>query len=145
MHRIEDDRLLTGRGRFTDDLAVSGALWGVFVRSIHAHAEIRRIDRGQAMAVPGARLILDGEDIASAGLKPIPVMQRLMDADGRPPRTTPWRALAIGRVRHVGECVALCIAETRAAAEQMAEALEVDYQALPSVTDVMAAVGAHVP
>ena len=139
MHRIEDDRLLTGRGRFTDDLAVAGALWGVFVRSPHAHAEIRGIDRAEAMAVPGARLVLDGEDAAKAGLKPIPVTQRLTDAAGRPPRTTPWLALALSRARHVGECVALCVADSKAAAEQMAEVLAVDYHALPSVTDVMAA------
>ena len=140
MHRIEDDRLLTGRGRFTDDLCVPGALWGVFVRSPHAHATIGSIDRTAAMQVPGARRVIDGEEAAKAGLKPIPVAQRLTDEDGRPPRTTPWRTLALGRVRHVGECVALCVADSQAAAGKMAEALSVDYGVLPSVTDVLAAV-----
>ena len=139
MYRVEDERLLTGRGRFTDDLAVPGALWGVFVRSVHAHAEIGGTDRAAALALPGARLVLDGADAVRAGLKPIPVTQRLVDADGRPPRETPWRALAVERVRHVGECVALCVADTPEAAARMAEALTIDYRALPSVTDVTAA------
>ena len=143
--RVEDFRLLTGRGRFTDDLAVPGALWGVFVRSPHAHAQIRSVDRSGAMAVAGARLVIDGADAMKAGLKPIPVTQRLTDAGGRPPRETPWQALAHGRVRHVGECVALCIADTAAAAAQMAEAVAVDYEALASVTDVQAAIRAGAP
>ncbi len=140
MHRIEDDRLLTGRGRFTDDLPAPGALWGTFVRSPHAHAAIRSIDRRAAMAVPGARRVIDGAEAAAAGLKPIPVAQRLTDKDGRPPRSTPWRALALGRVRHAGECVALCVADTKAAAEAMAEAMGVTYDELQSITDVEAAV-----
>ncbi len=145
MHRIEDDRLLTGRGRFTDDLPAPGALWAAFVRSPHAHAEIKTIDRSAAMAVAGARLVLDGAEAAAAGLKPIPVAQRLTDKAGRPPRNTPWRALALGRVRHAGECVALCVADTQAAAAAMAEAIVVNYDALPSVTDVEAAVRPGAP
>lgn len=145
MKRVEDERLLTGRGRFTDDLQVQDALWGAFARSPHAHAEITGIDTASAMAVPGARLILDGAALVAAGHKPIPVAQRLTDAEGQPPRATPWRALAHGRVRHVGECVALCIADTREAAQDMAEALAISYRALPGVTDVEQALEAAAP
>lgn len=145
MHRLEDERLLTGRGRFTDDLAVPGALWAAFARSPHAHAAIRSIDRTAALAVAGARLVIDGQDAVRAGLKPIPVTQRLTDSDGRPPRETPWRTLADGRVRHVGECVALCLAETREAAEAMVDALAVDYEVLPAVSGIAAALAAGAP
>ncbi len=145
MYRIEDERLLRGRGRFTDDLAAPGALWATFVRSPHAHAEIVSVDAAAAMAVPGARLVLDGKAAAKAGLKPIPVAQRLTDAAGKPPRFTPWRTLAFEHARHVGECVALCVADTREAADAMSEAVAVDYRALPSVTDVLGAVRAGAP
>src|SRR5262245_22499790 len=110
--RVEDQRLLTGRGRFTDDPAAPGALWAVFARSPHAHAEIAAIDTAAAMALPGARLVLTGADLAAAGVKEIPVAKRLVDAAGRSPPDTGWRALALGRVRYVGEVVALCIADT---------------------------------
>ena len=145
MYRIEDERLLTGRGRFTDDLAAPGALWATFVRAPNAHAEIAGIDTTAAMTVHGARLVLDGQAAAKAGLKPLPVAQRLTDAAGKPPRNAPWRTLALERVRHVGECVALCVADTREAADAMAEALAVDYRALPSVTDLLGAVKAGAP
>lgn len=88
------------------------------------------------MAVDGARLVVDGEDTLRAGLKPIPVAQRLVDHAGKPPRESPWRALAVGRVRHVGECVVLCVAASAEAAQRMVEAVNVDYRELPSVTDV---------
>lgn len=145
MYRLEDERLLTGRGRFTDNLDHPGALWAVFVRSPHAHAEIKAVHKAAAMAVPGARLVIDGEDAVKAGIKPIPVAQRLTDADGKPPRESPWRSLAADRVRHVGECVALCVADTEIAAQKMADAVTVDYEELPSVTDTRATREAGAP
>jgi carbon-monoxide dehydrogenase large subunit len=132
MRRIEDLRLLTGQGRFTDDLPAEGALAAAFVRSPYAHAELGPIETA-AMAVPGARLVLTGADIEAASLKPIPVAARLTDADGKGPTLSPWPALAQGRVRHVGEVVALCVAETPAQALDMVERIAVDYRPLPVV------------
>lgn len=132
MIRVEDHRLVTGQGVFTDDITAEGALWGAFVRSEHAHAEIRGIDTSKAMRLPGARMALTGADWKAAGFGTIPVQQRLTDAEGRPPREAPWPVLADGKVRHVGQTVALCVAETKLAAEEMALAVEVDYAALPA-------------
>ena len=145
MQRLEDQRLLTGRGRFTDDHDAPGALWGVFVRSPHAHADIVQVDAAPAMAVAGARLVLTGADLVAEGVKPIAVAPRLMDAAGKPPRPAPWESLATTRARHVGQAVALCVAETRAAAEAMAEAAVVEWRELPAVVDVRRAAAAGAP
>ncbi|MFM9941655.1 MAG: xanthine dehydrogenase family protein molybdopterin-binding subunit [Hyphomicrobiaceae bacterium] len=134
MHRLEDERLLTGRGVFTDDIEAPDALVGVFVRSPHAHAELGAIDRAAAIAIKGASLVLTGDDLAKAGVKPIAITPRLVDPDGKPPRDAPWPILAQGRVRHVGEPVALCIGATTAIAQAMADALQIAYQPLPAVT-----------
>ncbi len=128
--RVEDHRLITGTGAFTDDTAAEGAFWAAFARSPHAHATIRTIDKSGAMQVPGARLVLTGDDWRAAGFGGVPVQQRLTDLDGRPPRAAPWPVLAHDKVRHVGEPVALCVGETRDAAEEMASALSVDYAPL---------------
>jgi carbon-monoxide dehydrogenase large subunit len=139
--RVEDQRLITGTGAFTDDTVADGALWGVFVRSPHAHAELGRISKNAAMRVAGARLVLTGEDWQAAGFGTVPVQQRLVDSEGRPPREAPWPVLAQGKVRHVGEPVALCVADTQAAAEEMALALTVDYVPLAAaalITDALA-------
>lgn len=145
MHRREDQRLLTGRGRFTDDFAAPDALWGAFVRSAHAHADITAIDTAAAMAISGARLVLTGEQAARAGLNPIPVAPRLTDREGHSPRTPPWECLARLRVRHAGQCVALCVADTRAAAEAMVEAVDVSWRELPGVVDVRRAIEPTAP
>ncbi len=145
MIRVEDQRLITGAGAFTDDTLAEGSLWGVFVRAPHAHAEILGIDKRAAMACPGARLVLDGKDWRAAGLGSIPMQQRLVDAEGRPPREAPWSVLADGHVRHVGEPVALCVATTAIAAEEMALALAVDYRALPAVSAIVDALAPGAP
>lgn len=145
MHRREDQRLLTGRGRFTDDVVAPDALWGAFVRSAHAHADITAIDTAAAMAISGARLVLTGEQAARAGLNPIPVAPRLTDREGHSPRTPPWECLARLRVRHAGQCVALCVADTRAAAEAMVEAVDVSWRELPGVVDVRRAIEPTAP
>lgn len=143
--RVEDHRLLTGTGSFTDDTDVAGALWAAFVRAPHAHAEIRTIDTTAAMAVPGARLVLTGADWAKAGFGAVPVQPRLTDAEGRPPRAAPWPVLARDRVRHVGETVALCVAETQTAALAMVDAVEVAWSPLPAVASLDAARTAGAP
>ncbi len=145
MIRVEDQRLVTGQGAFTDDVPADGALWGVFVRAEHAHADIRGIDTTKAMALPGAQLVLTGADWNAAGLGTIPVQQRLTDADGRSPREAPWPVLASGKVRHVGETVALCVADTKRQAEDMALAVAVDYAPLPAVALICDALASGAP
>lgn len=105
MRRREDERLVTGRGRFTDDGELPGALWAVFVRAPHAHADIASIDIGPALALPGAHLVLTGDDLAALGVKDLPVAPRLtMPRDGRRGRR-PGRARArAGAPRRAGRC-----------------------------------------
>jgi carbon-monoxide dehydrogenase large subunit len=143
--RIEDLRLITGTGAFTDDIAEDGALWASFARATHAHAEIAAIDRTEAMAVDGARLVLTGEDWRKAGFGTVPVQQRLTDAEGRFPREAPWPVLADAKVRHAGEPVAICVAESRIAAEEMAIALGIDYRPLAAAALIADALAPGAP
>lgn len=127
MGRLEDYRFLTGQGHFVDDLPRDSAAEAVVLRSPHAHAEIRSIDTSGARAMPGVLEILIGEDL---GLAPIPCITPI-----EPLVVPPRHALARGRVRHVGEPVAFVVAETRLQALDAAEAIAVDYETLPAVTD----------
>lgn len=145
MYRPEDERLITGRGNYTDDQDVPDALWAAFVRSPYAHAEIAAIDGQPALAVAGARLVLTAADLADDGVKPIAIAPRLTDADGRYPRAALWPVLAEGIVRHAGVAIAMCVGETQSAAIDMAEAVRVDYRELPVVTDVAAALKTDAP
>lgn len=137
--RVEDQRLLTGAGRYADDLAADGQLHCVFVRSPHAHAEVRAIDVVPARALPGVVAVLTGADLVGAGVQPIPSIPGFKRADGSPATYPTRRALATDRVRFAGEAVAAVIAETRAQAQDAAEAVVVDYAELPAVVDVAAA------
>jgi carbon-monoxide dehydrogenase large subunit len=129
IRRVEDARLLTGRGQFVDDFAFAGMLHCALVRSPHAHARIERIDATGA-ALPGVVAVFTGKDMAADGVGPmsagwaLPGMVEL-------PR---W-ALARETVRHVGEPVAAVFAETKALAEDAAEEVAVDYEALPAIAD----------
>ncbi|MBS0242199.1 MAG: xanthine dehydrogenase family protein molybdopterin-binding subunit, partial [Proteobacteria bacterium] len=145
MMRVEDQRLVTGTGSFTDDAEADGALWGAFARSPHAHARLGRIDHAAAMAVPGARLVLTGEDWAKAGLGDIATGNRLVDSEGRPPRQAPWPVLARDKVRHVGQTVALCVAESKEGAEEMAARLDIAFGPLAAVAQIEDAVRAGAP
>ena len=132
--RLEDYRLLTGSGNFQDDETASGAAWGVFVRSPHAFADIRGIDATAAKAAPGVLAVLTAADLDAAGIGtvsiPIPV-------PGGAGMVVPHRpSLAKDCVRHVGDTVALVVAETEAAARDAAELVEIDYAARDAVTDV---------
>lgn len=113
--RVEDLRLLTGQGCYTDDAVPSGCSYVAFVRSPHAHARIREIDPTAALKLPGVA-VMTGTDLQAAGVKPILNPHDSLGA-GFPSFTDdvvipPWRALAVGRVRHVGEAVALVVAPT---------------------------------
>ena len=152
VRRKEDFRLLTGRGRYGDDVALPGMAHAVFVRSPHAHARIVSIDKRAALAAPGVLAALTGADYLAAGLGPIPhnpglsappdVQARLC---GGAPITTPHYPLPADRVRFVGEPAAIIVAETIAAAKDAAELVEIVWEALPTVVRAAKAVARDAP
>jgi carbon-monoxide dehydrogenase large subunit len=131
--RIEDERLLRGAARFGDDIAADGALHMVLLRSPYAHADIRSIDVSAALAMPGVAGALTGADLVAADIGPLPGgSTRTKRADGSVSSGPPRDALAVARVRFVGEAVAAIFAETRAQAEDAVERIAVDYRDLPA-------------
>jgi len=132
--RREDQRFLTGHGAYLDDLAFPNMARAVILRSPHAHAAIRAIDTRAARAMPGVLAILTHEDAEADGLKPMRPSAEANVQTGEPFAFIPQPLLATGKVRYVGEPVALVIAETLAQAQDAAEAIVVDYAPLPAVT-----------
>ena len=130
--RVEDVRLLTGKGNFTDDLQRDGMLYGVTLRSPYAHAEIKHIDTSAALAMPGVLAVYTHADVADYG--PIPCLVPFSA-----PLQTPRILLASDRVRFVGDAVAFVVADSREAARAGSEAIEVDYSELPVVASLDAA------
>jgi aerobic carbon-monoxide dehydrogenase large subunit len=143
--RLEDARMLTGRGRYVADWQLPGQAHGHFVRSDRAHAELVSIDAGPALAMPGVIAVLTGADIEAAGFKPLPAAAPMKGRGGTDQLPTPRPALARGRVRYVGEAVALIVAESAAAAQDAAEAVVVEYRELPAVVDARAALEKGAP
>jgi carbon-monoxide dehydrogenase large subunit len=143
--RKEDRRFLLGKGRYTDDLQLQEQTWAVFVRSPHAHAAIRSIDAAAAKAAPGVLAVLTGEDVAADGLGGIPCGWQVKGKDGSNMIEPPHPALALGKARHAGDPVVMVIAETRAEARDAAQLVEIDYDPLPAVAHLPAAVGAGAP
>jgi len=139
VRRVEDPRLLKGGGRYTDDIAMPGALCGVVLRSPHAHARINAIDTAAAKALPGVRAIYTAADFAADGLGGLPCAAPVTNRDGSDMPLPPHPVLAAGVARHVGDPVAFVVAETQQAARDAAEAIAVDYDVLPSVTDLATA------
>ncbi len=145
VRRVEDAKLLTGAGRFTDSVRLPGQTHLRFLRSPHAHARIVAIDAQEAKAMPGVIAVLTGADLAAAGVKPIPLAPLFQRPDGSP-GTSPLRpALAIDRVRFVGEAIAAVIAETADQARDATEAIQVDFEDLPVVVGVVAATATDAP
>ena len=133
--RFEDRRLLSGEGRFINDINLAGQAHAVVVRSPHAHARIKSIARSAASAAPGVLGIFTGEDLAADGLGTmLPTVQRKRP-DGSPMFARSHPGLATGHVRFVGDPFLLILAETRSLALDAAELIEVDFDELPSVTD----------
>jgi aerobic carbon-monoxide dehydrogenase large subunit len=132
--RFEDPRLLRGGGRYVDDMALPGMVYGVVLRSPHAHARIRAIDSAAAKAAPGVLAVLTGADWKASGFGDLPVPGGFKRRDGRPLYRPPYPALVKDRVRWVGDCVAFVVAETRHQAMDAAELIAVDYEPLPAVT-----------
>lgn len=133
--RLEDERLLTGRGRYADDVFMPGTVIAYVLRSPHAHARIDRIDKRAALAVPGVLAVLTGEEVVREGLRGITcAMFPRQTAPGTRSHRPDQPVLALGKVRHVGDRVALVVAETLAQAKDAAELVEVHYLPLPAVT-----------
>ncbi|HEX9442503.1 MAG TPA: xanthine dehydrogenase family protein molybdopterin-binding subunit [Candidatus Binatia bacterium] len=128
--RVEDHRLLTGRGRFVGDIKIPGALHAAFLRSPYAHARIKKIDAGAALALPGVLLVRTGEELKSR-CQPL-VVEAAHSPGARPVSSYP---LAVGKVRMVGDPVAIVVAADRYVAEDAAELIEVEYESLPVETD----------
>lgn len=149
--RTEDARLLRGHGRFTDDFRKPDQLYAAIVRSPHAHARIENIDDRAAQAMPGVRLILTGQSAATDGLgaidhNPLPKTRFDMKLSGPNQSEVfvgPHYVLPTDKVRHVGEAVALVIADTLGQALDAAEAVEVTYKELPAVIGIDTALAAR--
>ncbi|MSP83362.1 MAG: xanthine dehydrogenase family protein molybdopterin-binding subunit [Alphaproteobacteria bacterium] len=137
--RFEDERFLVGRGRFVDDLPQSDALWAAFLRSPHAHAAVRSIDASGSLALPGVRAVLTGADWQADGLGDLGSIWSVTSADGTPMREVARPVFAVDRVRHVGDTVAMVIADTASRALDGAEALDVAFEPLDAVASADAA------
>lgn len=143
--RLEDESLLKGLGRYTDDVVPQGQLRLCFVRSPYAHARIVSIDTAAALAMPGVVAVTTGAELVAAGVKPIPGSANFKRPGGAPGATPPRHVLAHERARFVGEAVAMVVAETLQQARDAAEAVMVDYEELPQVVDLDGATAAGVP
>src|SRR3979490_1147814 len=134
VRRKEDDTLVRGKGKYTDDFNLPGPAYDWIVRSSHAHGIIRGIDATAAMAMPGVLGVWPGADLASANYGPYTCGLPLKSRDGTPLKQTNRTALMTDKVRYVGDPVAFVVAETLAQARDAAEAVELDIEPLPAVT-----------
>ena len=145
VRRVEDPRLLIGNGRYTDDITLANEAVGVVLRSPHAAASILSIDTSAAAGLPGVLAIYTGADLKADGIGGLPCAIPLKNRDGSSRADVPHPALADGEVRHVGDPVAFIVAENHQAARDAAEAVTVDYDTLPSSTDLGATLDADAP
>jgi carbon-monoxide dehydrogenase large subunit len=145
VRRVEDPRLLKGNGSYTDDISLPGTVAGVVLRSPHAAAKILSIDTTEAATLPGVLAIYTGADLAADGIGGLPCSIAFKNRDGSQPASPGHPVLAQGQVRHVGDPVAFIVAETTKAARDAAEAVVVDYDILPSITDLATALDDGAP
>src|SRR5471030_2053865 len=145
VRRREDQRFLTGRGRYADDTAPVDALAVLYLRSPHAHALIKGIDKEAALAMPGVVAIYTVQDTAADGLGHMPAVSEIKDEKGNRHREPPHLPMPVGKVRHVGDIVAMVVAETLDQARDAAEALVIDYEELPAVVTVAQALALGAP
>ena len=134
IRRLEDPRFLTGKGNFTDDINRAGQLYVQVIRSPHAHARIDGIDAVAALAVPGVLGVFDAQDLRADGVGPLPCTTKVATVE--PMRIPDRFALAADRARHVGEPVAFVVAQSRLAAIDAAERVDIRYDPLPCVVDL---------
>ncbi|MEO8298422.1 MAG: xanthine dehydrogenase family protein molybdopterin-binding subunit [Burkholderiales bacterium] len=135
VRRVEDPLLVLGRGQYADDVSVAGQLHLMVVRATYAHARIVSIDTAAALAIPGVVAVYTGADLVAAGVQSMATATNFVRPDGKPAASAPRHALTLDRVRFVGEGVAAVVAESREAARAGVEAVWVDYEELPCVTD----------
>ena len=145
VRRIEDAGLLAGAGRFTDDFTLPGQTYLAFLRSPHAHARIVSIDVAAAASMPGVLAVLTGADLVAAGVKPLPLAPIFTRPDGSPGATPLRPGLAHETVRFVGEAVVALVAETAEQAKDALEAVTVEYDELPVVTELAQATAVGAP
>ena len=143
VRRVEDQRLLTGGGRYTDDYAPERCLHAVVLRSPHAHAKFTITDVEAARAMKGVRLVLTAADVAHLG--PVPCLAPMPNADGTSNFVAHTPVLANGTVRHVGDAVAFVVADSPVQARDAAEAITVDYTPLPAAVGARAALAKGAP
>ena len=134
--RREDARLITGGGNYADDADMDGQAFAAFLRSPVGHADITGIDVSAAAAAPGVIAVYVGEDLKAAGVGPIPNVTPFMNRDGSPMLKTQRPAIAVGRVRHVGEIIAVVVAESTALAQDAVDLIDLDVDTLPTVVDI---------
>ncbi len=142
VRRVEDPRLLIGSGRYTDDIALANEAFGIVLRSPHAAARILSIDTAAAAGLDGVLAIYTAADLTKDGIGGLPCDIPLKNRDGSARAEVPHPVLADGHVRHVGDPVAFIVAETHQAARDAAEAVMIDYDLLPSSTDLGATLDA---
>src|SRR5436190_12277148 len=133
--RKEDQRFITGKGQYTDDINRPGQTWAVFVRSPHAHATLKKIDAAAALASPGCLAVYTGADIAKDKVGNLICGWMIHSKDGSPMKAGAHPALAQGKVRYVGDHVAVVIADSYAQAREAGEKIEVQYTELPAAVD----------
>jgi carbon-monoxide dehydrogenase large subunit len=143
--RSEDPVLVSGTGRFTDDVNLPGQAYAVIVRSSYAHGIIRNIDLAAPRGMPGVLGVYTAQDLEAGGIGPLPPRQVMNNRDGTPMVSPVRYALATDKVRYVGEAVAAVVAETVAEAKDAAEAVTVDIDPLPAVTTPRAAAAPGAP
>ena len=143
--RKEDRRFITGAGRYVDDMVVPGMKHAAFVRSPHAHARIRGIDVKAAQGMPGVIAVLSGRELQTDGIGNLICGWMIHSKDGSPMNMGAWSPLAAETVRYVGDAVAIVVAETKGQARDAAEAVAVDYEELPAITDAVSALEEGAP
>src|SRR5690349_18576198 len=136
VRRVEDQRFLTGRARYVDDIQLPHLLHGAVVMSPHAHARIRKIDFREALAMPGVHLVLTGEDIKKENLGGIPPLFMPEDMGGPKGYRTFRPLLEPAKARYVGDRIAFVVADTPELARVAADKVEVEYEPLPAVVSV---------
>jgi len=144
-NRVEDQRLITGAGKYASDWNAAGQLYGYFVRSDHAHAEIKAVDTAAALKQPGVRHVFTGADAVAAGYIKPPHSLTIPGRNGSKALAPQRPVLAHGKVRFVGEAIALVVADSAAAAQSAGELVEIEYRDLPCVVQPEAALAPGAP
>ncbi|RWC48177.1 MAG: xanthine dehydrogenase family protein molybdopterin-binding subunit [Mesorhizobium sp.] len=143
--RKEDKRFITGAGRYVDDMVVPGMKHAAFVRSPHAHAQIKKIDVKKAQGMPGVIGVLTGKELKADGIGNLICGWMIHSKDGSPMKMGAWSPLAFDRVRYVGDAVVIVVAETKGQARDAAEAVEITYKELKAVVDASKAMDKGAP